>query len=60
MLLHSSCGIPNYDVELGKKKVAKDDAGNDIVPEVVKKSRHILATIKKRQAVRHLDALVAD
>lgn len=49
----------HYDVELGKKKVAKDAAAEAPVEEK-KKSRHILATIKKRQAARVIDTHVAE
>jgi small subunit ribosomal protein S8e len=47
-----------YDVELGKKK--QKDAAADAGAEVKKRSRHVLATLKKRQADRKIDQHVAD
>jgi len=49
----------HYDVELGKKK-QKEAAEGAAATEVKKKSRHVLATLKKRQASRVIDAHVAE
>ena len=50
----------HYDVELGKKKVVAAVEGEVKTEEKKKKSRHVLAVIKKRQAVRVLDHHVAE
>jgi small subunit ribosomal protein S8e len=56
--------VQRYDVELGKKKVVKAATEEEkaaleaAVPK--KKSRHVLAVIKKRQVGRHLDSNVAE
>ena len=47
----------HYDVELGKKKL-KEVAAEAV--EAKKRSRHVLAVIKKRQADRKIDQHVAD
>lgn len=47
----------HYDVELGKKKQKEAEAA---ATTEVKKSRHVLATLKKRQAARVIDQHVAD
>jgi small subunit ribosomal protein S8e len=47
----------HYDVELGKKKIAKE---GEAPVEAKKRSNHILATLKKRQASRVIDQHVAD
>lgn len=48
-----------YDVELGKKKVAKE--GETAAPvEEKKKSRHVKAALKRRQAGRFIDHNVAE
>lgn len=59
--------IEHYDMELGKKKQKesaeaenKEGAKAAQPEEKKKKSRHVLATLKKRQAGRTLDTLVAD
>ena len=49
----------HYDVELGKKK-QKEAAEGAANAEAKKKSRHVLATLKKRQANRVIDSHVAD
>ena len=49
----------HYDVELGKKKQQKEAEATAPVAEV-KKSRHVLATLKRRQATRTLDSHIAD
>ena len=49
----------HYDVELGKKKV-KDVAADAAPVAEVKKSRHVLSTLKKRQATRVIDIHVAE
>ena len=52
-----------YDVELGKKKVVKASATEEekAAAEAPKKrSKHVLAVIKKRQVGRHLDQNVAE
>ena len=55
--------VEHYDVELGKKKV-KEVAGEENkekpVEEKKKKSRHVLAILKKRQASRTIDVHVAE
>ena len=48
----------HYDVELGKKKVKEGAA--EVVVEVKKRSRHVLNTLKKRQAARKIDQHVAE
>jgi len=48
----------HYDVELGKKKQKEAEAA--AAATEVKKSRHVLATLKKRQAARVIDQHVAD
>jgi small subunit ribosomal protein S8e len=52
----------HYDVELGKKKVvvAKEGQPEVPVPEIKKKSGHVQAVLKKRQAGRQLEQNVAD
>lgn len=45
----------HYDVELGKKKVTAEGAA-----EPVKRSRHVLAVLKKRQEGRYIDAHVSE
>lgn len=47
----------HYDVELGKKKVKEAAAGAEVaaVPEEKKRSRHVKAVLKKRQATRIID-----
>jgi small subunit ribosomal protein S8e len=50
----------HYDVELGKKKQQKEAEANAPVAEVKKKSGHVLATLKKRQASRVIDQHVAE
>jgi len=55
--------LQHYDVELGKKKafVAKDGQPVEAaVAEVKKKSGHVQAILKKRQATRQLETTVAD
>lgn len=47
----------HYDVELGKKKQKEAEAA---AATEVKKSRHVLATLKKRQAARVIDQHVAE
>jgi small subunit ribosomal protein S8e len=49
----------HYDVELGKKK-QKEVAAEAAATEVKKKSRHVLAVLKKRQASRVIDQHVAE
>lgn len=49
----------HYDVELGKKKAAAAAEGENKVEEK-KKSRHVQAVLKKRQAGRVLDQNVAE
>lgn len=49
----------HYDVELGKKK-QKDAAADASAVEEKKKSRHVLSTLKKRQAARVIDQHVAE
>jgi small subunit ribosomal protein S8e len=49
--------LEHYDVELGKKKQKEGEAA---AAGEVKKSRHVLATLKKRQAARKIDQHVAD
>jgi small subunit ribosomal protein S8e len=46
----------HYDVELGKKK--QKEVAAEVA--VTKKSRHVLAVLKKRQADRKIDQHVAD
>ena len=48
----------HYDVELGKKKQKEAEAA--AATEAKKKSRHVLATLKKRQAARVIDQHVAE
>ena len=50
----------HYDVELGKKKQKEAAEGAAVATEAKKKSRHVLATLKKRQANRVIDSHVAD
>ena len=50
----------HYDVELGKKKTVAAQEGEAKTEEKKKKSRHVLAVIKKRQATRVLDSHVAE
>ena len=60
----------NYDIELGKKKVAKvdaaaatDAAGATTAPvaaEAKKRSRHVQAAIKRKQTARVIDLHVAE
>lgn len=50
--------VEHYDVELGKKK--QKEIAAEAVTEVKKKSRHVLATLKQRQATRVIDQHVAD
>ncbi len=47
----------HYDVELGKKKQKEAEAA---AATEVKKSRHVLATLKKRQAARVIDQHVSE
>lgn len=47
----------HYDVELGKKKQKEAEAA---AAAETKKSRHVLATLKKRQAARVIDQHVAE
>lgn len=49
--------VEHYDVELGKKKQKEVEAA---ATETKKKSRHVLATLKKRQAARVIDQHVAE
>jgi len=49
--------LEHYDVELGKKKQKEGEAA---AAAEVKKSRHVLASLKKRQAARKIDQHVAD
>lgn len=49
----------HYDVELGKKK-QKEVAADAPAAEEKKRSRHVLATIKQRQAARVIDSHVAE
>jgi small subunit ribosomal protein S8e len=49
----------HYDVELGKKKQKEADA-NAAATEAKKKSKHVLATLKHRQAARVIDPHVAE
>ena len=48
--------LQHYDVELGKKKAKEGQAEQ----EVKKKSRHLLAVLKRRQANRALESNVGD
>ena len=50
----------HYDVELGKKKQKELAAEANAPAAEVKKSKHVLATLKKRQASRVIDQHVAD
>ena len=51
----------HYDIELGKKKVVQATAEGETKPEEKKKkSRHVLAVLKKRQAARVIDQNVAE
>lgn len=53
--------LEQYDVELGKKKVvAAAQEGEAKVEEKKKKSRHVQAAIKRRQATRTLEPHVAE
>jgi small subunit ribosomal protein S8e len=47
----------HYDVELGKKKQKEGEAA---ATEAKKRSRHVLASLKKRQAARVIDQHVAE
>ena len=47
--------LTKYEVELGKKKVAKEGEAPKEVVEPKKKSKHILAAIKGRQTKRALE-----
>ena len=49
----------HYDVELGKKK-QKEVEGAAAATEAKKKSGHVLATLKRRQATRVIDVHVAE
>lgn len=49
----------HYDVELGKKK-QKEAAEGAAAADAKKRSRHVLATLKKRQATRVIDSHVAE
>ncbi len=49
-----------YDVELGKKKVAKEGDATAAPVEEKKRSRHVKAVLKKRQTGRVIDANVAE
>ena len=55
--------LEHYDVELGKKKV-KEVVGEENkevkVAEPKKKSKHVLAILKKRQETRKIDTHVAE
>jgi small subunit ribosomal protein S8e len=48
----------HYDVELGKKK--QKEAAADAAADAKKRSKHVLAILKKRQANRVIDQHVAD
>lgn len=48
----------HYDVELGKKKQKEAEAAAAVAE--TKKSKHVLATLKKRQAARVIDQHVAE
>jgi small subunit ribosomal protein S8e len=48
----------HYDVELGKKKQKEVEAA--AAATETKKSKHVLATLKKRQAARVIDQHVAE
>ncbi len=48
----------HYDVELGKKK--QKEAAEGAAAEAKKRSRHVLATLKKRQTNRVIDSHVAE
>ena len=52
----------HYDVELGKKKVkeAAEENKDAKAAEPKKRSKHVLAIIKKRQESRKIDANVAE
>jgi small subunit ribosomal protein S8e len=52
--------LEHYDVELGKKKVTAAAPEGEKTVEEKKKSRHIQVVLKKRQAGRVLDPLVAE
>lgn len=54
--------LQHYDVELGKKKAkeATQAAEGDKPAEEKKKSKHVLAVLKKRQAGRVIDPNVAE
>ena len=49
-----------YDVELGKKKLKEIAAEGEKQEEKKKKSRHVLALLKRRQATRVLDSHVSE
>jgi len=48
----------HYDVELGKKKQKEAEAAAGVAE--TKRSKHVLATLKKRQATRNLDQHVSE
>ena len=50
----------HYDVELGKKKQKEVTAEAEKPEEKKKKSRHVLAVIKRRQTGRFIDQNVAE
>ena len=56
--------LEHYDVELGKKKVKEVTEENKdakaTTAEEKKRSRHVLAVLKKRQASRFIDPNVAE
>ena len=56
--------LEHYDVELGKKKTKEVTEENKdakaTTTEEKKRSRHVLAVIKKRQAARFIDPNVAE
>ena len=50
--------LEHYDVELGKKKTKEREAAG--AADAKKKSGHVLATLKRRQAARKIDQHVAE
>lgn len=50
----------HYDIELGKKKVAKEGDATAAPVEEKKRSRHVKATLKRRQTGRVIDSNVAE
>ena len=53
--------MEHYDVELGKKKQKESSEENkEAKVEEKKKSKHVLAVLKKRQADRKIDSNVAE